>query len=108
MKERKQSVTWSPEAIADLDAIWDYYAKVAGAQTAEKMVRLIHEVCTVVGEHTLIGRPRYEVLPTIHSFVVPPYVVFYHIREGDIPEIVRVLDERQDIDSTFSDSDHKT
>jgi len=30
---------WSPEALFDLDQIWDYYERVAGRDIAEKIIR---------------------------------------------------------------------
>jgi plasmid stabilization system protein ParE len=36
-----RTAIWSPEAIADLDAIWSYYERVAGRSTAERIAREI-------------------------------------------------------------------
>jgi plasmid stabilization system protein ParE len=36
MVERRALAKWSPEALSDLDQIWDYYERVAGRSTAEK------------------------------------------------------------------------
>jgi toxin ParE1/3/4 len=98
----KPPLIWSPEAIADLEAIWDFYAEAAGQTTAEKVVRQIAETCRMIGEHPLIGRSRDEVRPGLRSLVSHPNVIFYRVR-NDIPEIVRVLDGRRDIDSIFLD-----
>jgi toxin ParE1/3/4 len=56
----------------------------------------------MVEEHPLIGRKRDEVRPGLRSLVSHPNVIFYRVR-NDIPEIVRVLDGRRDIDSIFLD-----
>jgi toxin ParE1/3/4 len=98
----KPPLIWSPEAIADLEAIWDFYAKAAGQRTAEKMVREIAAICRTVEEHPFIGRPRDEVRPGLRSLVSHPNVIFYRVR-NDTPQIVRVLDGRRDIDSIFFD-----
>jgi plasmid stabilization system protein ParE len=41
MAGRSGTAIWSPEAILDLDEIWTYYERVAGRNTAEKIVRKI-------------------------------------------------------------------
>ena len=43
MAKRKPEVRWSPEALEDLGAIWNYYAKVAGPNTAEKIILELKE-----------------------------------------------------------------
>lgn len=91
---------WSPEAITDLDAIWDFYFDAAGRHTAEKMVREIAETCRSIAQHPLIGRARDEVRLGLRSLVSHPNVIFYRVR-SDIPEIVRVLDGRRDIEAIF-------
>lgn len=93
---------WSPEAIADLQAIWDFYVEAAGQRTAEKIVREVAETCAILKQHPLVGRMRDEVRPGLRSMVSHPNVIFYRVR-NDIPEIVRVLDGRRDIETIFLD-----
>lgn len=103
MTGRKRSAIWSTEALADLDAIWDYYARVAGRDTANKFVRDIASTIAVIEAHPLAGRTRAELRPGLHSIAATPHVIFYRVA-NHIPEIVRVLDGRQDIDEIFTDS----
>lgn len=103
MDERKSPLLWSSEATADFDGIWDYYEHAAGAYTAEDVTRRIHHICAVLTENPFAGRPRDEIRPDLHSLSAFPFVVFYQIGSGGIPEIIRVLDGRQDIDSAFSE-----
>jgi toxin ParE1/3/4 len=100
--ENRRSVIWSPEAFADLEEIWTYYAGVAGRQTADNMARRISDACRVLDEHPLAGRARDELRLGIRSFTTRPHVIFYRLIAG-IPEIVRVLDGRRDIDAIFAD-----
>jgi toxin ParE1/3/4 len=93
---------WSPEAIADLEGIWDFYVEAAGQRTAEKMVREIAETCRAVEQHPLIGRARDEVRLGLRSLVSQPNVIFYRVR-NDAAEIVRILDGRRDFDAIFPD-----
>jgi len=95
-----RTALWSPEALADRDRIWDYYIDVAGRHTAEKVLRSIGDVIALIENHPLAGRARDEVRPGLRSFAATPHVVFYRVVD-DRPQIVRVLDGRQDIDETF-------
>jgi len=45
---------------------------------------------------------RNEIRPGLRSLTVTPQIVFYRLKNGR-PEIVRVLDGRQDIEEIFSD-----
>lgn len=100
MAARRRQALWSPEALNDLSNIWDYYARVAGATTADKLFRDIRGVVTTLEEHHFSGRARDEVRSGLYSFATSPHVVFYRVVD-DRPEIVRVLDGRRDIDEIF-------
>jgi plasmid stabilization system protein ParE len=41
MAGRTGTAIWSPEALVDLGEIWNYYERVAGRNTAEKIAREI-------------------------------------------------------------------
>jgi toxin ParE1/3/4 len=100
MVANRTPLIWSPEAIADLESIWDFYIDAAGQRTAENVVREIAETCTLIEEHPHAGRTRDDVRPGLRSLVSHPNIIFYRIRDG-VPEIMRVLDGRRDIDSIF-------
>ncbi len=102
MTERRRPAIWSPESLADLDAIWDYYFQIAGPATAEKLVREIAALIQSIEENLLIGRARDEVREGLRSLAASPHVVFYRVA-NEKPEIVRVLDGRQDIEDIFSE-----
>jgi len=95
------SAIWSPEARVDIEEIWIYYERVAGRTTAEKIARGIGRVIATIGQHPFAGRARDELRPGFRSLAASPHVVFYRIA-GDRPEIIRVLDGRQDIDEIFA------
>ena len=42
MAARRRTTLWSPEALNDLDEIWDHYARVTGPPTADKLLRDIN------------------------------------------------------------------
>jgi toxin ParE1/3/4 len=101
MAERSRPVIWSPEARSDLSEIWDYYVEVAGRHTADRIVRGIGEVCAALDHHPFAGRARNEIRPGLRSIVASPHVVFYRV-SNDVPEIIRVLDGRRDLDEIFA------
>jgi toxin ParE1/3/4 len=101
MAARGRTAIWSPEAIADLDEIWRYYERVAGRSTAEKIAREIDQLVATVEAHPFAGRTRDELRPGVRSLAAKPHVLFYRVR-NDVPEIMRILDGRQDIDEIFA------
>ena len=101
MPEARRAALWSPEALDDRERIWAYYVEVAGRHTAEKILREIAEVITLIEEHPFAGRARNELRPGLRSFAATPHVVFYRVVD-DAPQIVRVLDGRQDIEEKFA------
>ena len=101
MPEAGRAAVWSPEALADLETIWDYYLGMAGSHTAEKILREVGQAIALIEEHPFAGRARNEVRQGLRSFAATPHVVFYRVAE-ERPQIVRVLDGRQDIEEKFA------
>ena len=104
MAECGRAAIWSPEARADFDHIWDHYEGAAGRITAEKIAREIGKVIATIEKHPFAGRYRSELRPGLRSLAAPPHVVFYRV-VNDAPEIIRVLDGRQDIEEIFAERD---
>ncbi len=101
MAHRRKSITWSPEARNDLADIWSDYLNIAGWDTADEIIRGIVKACQILADYPLAGRVRDEVRPKLRSITTSPYIIFYKIGK-DVPEIVRVLDSRRDIDEIFT------
>ena len=95
MAEHKPAIIWSPEALDDIDRLWDYYIRAAGRVTA----------VAVIDGFPLAGRTRDELRAGLRSLAAAPQIVFYRLKD-DRPEIVRVLDGRQDIEEIFSDDEN--
>jgi toxin ParE1/3/4 len=91
---------WSAEAIADLDAIWNYYAHAAAHRAADGLVRKISDVVTAIETHPLAGRSRDELRPGIRSIAASPYVAFYRMTNDHL-ESSEILDGRRDIVEIF-------
>lgn len=104
MAGHRPPAIWSPEALDDISRLWDYYAEVAGRSTADRIVREIAKAVTVVDDFPFAGRSRDEIRAGLRSIAVTPQIVFYRLKD-DRPEIVRVLDGRQDIEAIFSDDE---
>jgi toxin ParE1/3/4 len=48
MAERKPAVLWSPEALADIDHLWEYYVQAAGQGSADRILREIAKAVAVI------------------------------------------------------------
>lgn len=93
------TITKRPLAEADLDEIWWYIAQ-DNPDAADRMLDRIEERCTVVAAFPMMGANREELLPSLRSFTVGKYVVFY-VPQDDGIEVVRVLSGMRDIDAFF-------
>jgi toxin ParE1/3/4 len=102
MAANKPSTIWSPEALSDIDRLWDYYAGVAGRSTADEVLRGIAKVVAAIEDFPLAGRSRDEIRAGLRSLAANPHVVFYRLN-NDQTEIIRVLDGRQDVWDIFSE-----
>lgn len=65
-------------------------------QNAEMIIRLFEEKLHVLAENNLMGRPRPELAPTLRSWNVHRFVIFYRPTEIGII-LVRVLHSSMDI-----------
>src|SRR3954453_1551794 len=97
MAGHKPQAIWSPEALEDVDRLWDYYAATAGRTTADRVLREVARIVATIDDFPFAGRSRDDIRAGLRSLAASPRVVFYRLK-GDRPEIVRVLDGRQDID----------
>jgi toxin ParE1/3/4 len=95
---------WSPEAERDLFEIWDYVWSAATGAVADKQLHEIDRVSFVLGAWPEYGRARNDVREGLRSVSASRYVVFYRATKNAI-EIVRVLDERRDVDAIFADEE---
>ena len=89
-------------AAQDLLDIWEHVWRHASALIADKQLREIDHVGFALGAWPEYGKAREDVRKGLRSAHVSRYVLFYRVRKNAI-EIVRVLDERRDVDSIFSD-----
>ncbi|MGV1013625.1 MAG: type II toxin-antitoxin system RelE/ParE family toxin [Methyloceanibacter sp.] len=95
MAEANKKLVWAPKAKQDLRNIWDYFARVASAEIADKILHEIDQSASRLSSRPYLGRPRDEVMPGLRGVLVQPHTVFYRITNSNV-EIVRVLHERRD------------
>jgi toxin ParE1/3/4 len=89
-------------ATQDLLDIWDFVAGESWLPIADKQLKEIEGVCYRLGGWPEYGRARDDVRTGLRSVLVSRYVVFYRVTKTAI-EIVRILDERRDVDTVFAD-----
>ncbi|MGJ4949313.1 type II toxin-antitoxin system RelE/ParE family toxin [Bradyrhizobium sp. HKCCYLS20291] len=102
MSAGERSALWSPDAVGDLERLWDYLAAAAGPATADRVLRDVQSVVLTLAEFPHAGRSRDELRPGLRSIPVGAQVVFYRV-VNDRPQIVRIIDGRQDIAAVFTD-----
>lgn len=92
-------VILSQLAEADLTDIWVFVAQ-DNAEAADRLVDQLHEKCQFLANSPKLGRQRPELAPSIRSFTVGNYVIFYRESSNGI-EVARVLHGRRDIPPLF-------
>ncbi len=88
-----------PLAESDLEEIWWYIAQ-DNPDAADKMLDRIDERCAAVAQFPMMGVSREELFPSLRSFTVGKYVVFY-LPQPDGIDVVRVLLGMRDIEAFF-------
>lgn len=91
----------APQALADLDNIWDYIAEESGnTVTADGVIDVIIKRFHLLNRYPRMGRARDDLRPGLRSFPAGQYVILYSIDDEDV-EIVHVFHGRRDIDRQF-------
>jgi toxin ParE1/3/4 len=72
MAGHSSTVIWSPEALDDVDHLWEYYAGTAGRVIADKLLREIAKVIATIDDFPLAGRSRDEIRAGLRSLVSGP------------------------------------
>ncbi len=92
-------VIQSPEAEADLIEIWEYIAQY-NEEAADKLIDTINQKAILLANSPYMGQVRSELQPSIRSFPVGKYVLFYRPIENGI-ELVRIIHGARDIENLF-------
>ena len=83
----------------DLLEIWLYIAKDS-PDAADRFLDRLGEACELLAASPEIGRRRADLAPSLRSFPVGRYVIFYRSSESGI-QVVRVLSAYRDINPLF-------
>ena len=89
------SVRRSALAEQDLLGIWSFIAK-DNPDAADRFLDLIGEKCELLADSPEMGRRRDDLAPSLRSFPVGRYIIFYRPSERSI-QVVRVLSAYRDI-----------
>lgn len=89
-------------ASRDIENIIDLIADNSGFDAAERFLKKINDKCKNLANFPSMGRKRDELLPSLRSFPVDDYLIFYRqIPEGI--EVVRVVSGYRDLETLFSE-----
>src|SRR5262245_24746571 len=103
MGEHKRRIVWSLQAVRDLRDIWRYLATAAGVDVADEQLRNVDSVCGAIADWSEYGRKRDHMRADVRSVRSNRYLVYYRVLRHAI-EVVRVLDDRRDVQTIFNDS----
>ena len=101
---RPRAIVQSPLGTQDLLDIWIHLEISVSAEFADEQLRAIGRAWEVLAEWRDYGRTRDEVCEGLRSVRCERYVIFYRVKENAV-EIVRVLDERRDVNPLFLDDE---
>jgi len=92
-----------PRALFDLSEIWSYVAEDS-VSNADRFAARIDKAFTLLARRPGLGRARHELYPSLRSFVVRKYVVFYLPLANGI-DVIRVLHGARDIETIFDEEE---
>ena len=88
-------------AESDIEKIWWYIAQDSPVN-ADKFIDKLEDRLLSLAGSPMIGVKRNELMPSLRSFVVDRYVIFYLPIPKGI-EVVRVLHGARDLNALFTD-----
>lgn len=91
-------------ASRDIENIIDYIADSSSLDAADCFLIKINQKCKTLANFPNMGRRRDELLPSLRSFPVDDYIIFYRPIEGGI-EILRVVSGYRDLNALFEGLD---
>ncbi|MEA5617295.1 type II toxin-antitoxin system RelE/ParE family toxin [Cronbergia sp. UHCC 0137] len=89
-------------ASRDIESIINFVADHNSLDAADKLLNKINHKCKNLAQFPSMGRKRDQLLPSLRSFPVDDYLIFYRcISEGI--EILRVVSGYRDLDALFDE-----
>lgn len=92
-----KTIRLTAKAGADLDEIWLFIAQ-DDPDAADRFHDTLLSKFVLLGKHPLLGRERDELSPSLRSFPVGNYVIFYRDKTKFL-EIIRILHGARDIEN---------
>ena len=89
----------APLAEQDLDEIWDFVANDS-IVAADRLIDMIVGKCHLLAGNPEMGQARPELAPTLRSFSLGSYMIFFRPIEDGI-ELARVIHGARDADALF-------
>ena len=96
------TVRRSPQAEVDLETILNGLNRKDPA-VAERYAVEFERKGHTLAQFPEIGRSRPEIAENLRSTLLQPYVIFYRL-DGDVVQILRILDGRQDLRSIMQET----
>lgn len=87
----------SNQALADLNAIWDFGAEHWGRDKANRYATDIHDMCHFIADHLGLGKKRDDILEGLKSYAVGSHVLFY-IEQDQVIYVSRILHKSMDFE----------
>jgi toxin ParE1/3/4 len=94
----------APQGRADLDAIWLYIAQeTASHATATRTIVSITDKFGLFAKFPHLGKNlQSDLRPTVRTFPVSNYVIFYSVKSTEI-RILRIIHARRDAQAVFAE-----
>jgi toxin ParE1/3/4 len=90
------TLTFSPAAVADIGAIWDYTAETWGVRQADRYLDDIRSACVALAYGERVGR-RVDVLDGYLKYPVGRHLIFFR-QVGPGIVVIRVLHQSMDVE----------
>jgi toxin ParE1/3/4 len=102
VQENKIELSYSPEALAEIQNIWDYSERMWSTTRAEVYVRRIYAAIDKIAQYPRYGR-HYEGVPIEYlAYKAGRHIIFYRIISPDEIKIVRILHESMSFKKQFA------
>lgn len=86
---------WRPDALHDLDDIWDYSLNQFGKVQAVIYLETIHEKAAALTNGELSGTAEDKVQPGLRRQISRSHVIWFRV-ESDVLVVIRVLHQSRD------------
>jgi toxin ParE1/3/4 len=93
--------SFSPQAVADLQAVWDYIGiEKDSPDAANRQLLRFHEKFALLATQPLMGQLRDDLRPGLRIFVADSYVILYYAVDDGI-EVIGIVHAARHIEWLF-------